>query len=475
MIGRIILIVLTFLLLTGTLNSQVSTVTVSGSDPEYAGKDLEFFLYSERTFNSVEIVANTKVDKNGAFSVSFPLEKTQCLYCNTPLYRAFVFVEPGKTYNVKLPPYPSSSIESKKYPFYIPPQWHMVPMEEHKNEVGELNLAIYTFDQQFEPFLDKQILRYYNPKQSRMMLDSFILANQEISVLGDNEYFEGYTLYKMAILGFLVNQFSHSDLYDDYLKNKPVQENNPSWWEFFKLYYDRYLSSLTKKEEFSDAYSLIGKGSFYALNQLLKNDPALYDDKIREWVILKEIHNSYYENSLPLSTVNNLCDSLSENSSSDVSKILAAHIKRDISLLLQGSLPPSAQVLNSAGDTLDISSLKGKYSYLGFCSLNSRECLQEFEYLKYFFHKHGKYIDILVILPESEKEAIASFTEENSIPWVFWYALDNSRVLKDYKVMAYPVFYLLDREGRLIMSPASMPSAGFEQHLFQILKGRGEI
>ncbi len=475
MMGRLILSVFTFFLLAGTLNSQINTVTISGSDPEYAHQKLEFFYYTERIYNSVEIVAKTKADDQGRFSVQFPLEKTQCIYCNTSLYRAFIFAEPGKSYNVKLPPSPSNPSENAKNPFFVPPPWHMIPETEQNTEPMELNHTIRVFDEQFEPFLDKQILRYYNPKHSREMLDSFVLANKNIIELEGNEYFEGYTLYKMAILRFLVNQFSHSDLYQVYLKNKPVQENNPSWWEFYKLYYDRYLSSLTKKDEFSEAYSLIGKGSFYALNQLLKKDPALQDDRIREWVILKEIHNSYYENSLPLNTVNNLCDSLSAHSAYNLSKILAAHIKKDITSLLQGGPPPSAFVFNAAGDSLDLSSLKGKYSYLGFCSINNMECLQEFEYLKYFFHKHSKYLNILVILPESEKNTIASFTEDNSIPWTFWYSMDNSSILKDYKVMAYPVFYLLDREGKLTMSPASMPSAGFEQHLFKILKGRGEI
>jgi hypothetical protein len=142
---------------------------------------------------------------------------------------------------------------------------------------------------------------------------------------------------------------------------------------------------------------------------------------------------------------------------------------------MPGNSPPDAILMNLYGDSIDISSARGKYSYIGFCSLINLESLQEFEYLKYFYNKYGEYLDFLIILPESEKDNILSFTDENSIPWKFWYSPDGGKILKDYKVSAFPVFYLLDREGKLIMSPANLPSAGFEKTLFSILKRRGEI
>jgi len=143
--------------------------------------------------------------------------------------------------------------------------------------------------------------------------------------------------------------------------------------------------------------------------------------------------------------------------------------------MLPGNTIPCAKLINADGDSLELSSLRGKYAYIGFCSLESMECMQQFEYLKYFYHKHGKYLDICIVLPESEKEMIASFTDENSIPWKFWYGVNEKTLFKEFKVQAFPVFYLLDREGKLLMSPAVMPSKGFEQQLFNILKGRGEI
>jgi hypothetical protein len=42
-------------------------------------------------------------------------------------------------------------------------------------------------------------------------------------------------------------------------------------------------------------------------------------------------------------------------------------------------------------------------------------------------------------------------------------------------VRAFPTAYLLDPEGRLILSPSPLPSDGFEQRLFRIMRSRGDI
>jgi hypothetical protein len=477
MTRNLILSVHLFLFISFSLFSQVGNVTIYGKNKEYAGKELEFFIYRERIFNIAESLAKTKVDSSGVYSFSFSLVETQCVFCKTPLYTAYIFAEPGKSYQVDLPPIPENDAVKNNNPFFIAPLWHMVPFSNTNAFAGklELNAAIDSFERQFEPFLNRQILRYYDPRYSREKLDSFIIASNNFAEPENKEYYESYRLFKLATLGFMVNQFSRDELYEKYLKNKPVHVDVPSWWEFFNLYFDGYFGSLTTKKEYSQLYPLIGKGNYFSFNQLLKNDPSLQNDQIREWVILKEIFKAYYENGLPLSTVLAICDSLSAGSTDKITISISEIIKKEVASLLPGSLPPSSLLMNADGDSTDISSFRGKYCYIGFCSLDNLGCLGEFEYLKYFYHKHGKFLDIVIILPESEKDRIPSFTDENAIPWKFWYCLNSIKTLKEYKVRAYPVFYLLDREGKLIMSPAILPSAGFEQQLFNILKGRREI
>jgi len=467
----IILIILVY----GYLSAQNSGTTIFGTNKEYAGKYLEFFSYNERMFDTYEILAKTKVDSAGNFTVTLELSETQLIFCKTLLYKAYIYAEPGKSYQVNLPPSAIKSEENINNPFFSAPLWHMIPTSEPSASKPDLNTSIYEFDKQFDPFLDKQILRYYDLERSRHKLDSFKLAISHFAVPDKNGYFSAYCIYKLACLDFIVKGFSQTDLFERYLKDKLARPDVSSWWEFFNMYFDGYFSSLSLKKEFSQLYSIIGKGSYYELNQLLKTDPALQNDQMREWVLLKEIHNAYYGNNLPLSTYLSLSDSLSATSHDKITVALSKDLRKEVVSLLPGNDPPAALLMNSGGDTMQITSQTRKYSYIGFCSLNSIECQQEFEYLKYFYHKHGKYLNVLIILPETEKDLIRSFTDENTIPWEFWYSIDREQIQKDYKVRAYPVFYLFDRDNKILMSPATLPSAGFEQQLFKILKSKGEI
>ena len=475
MTGRLILSLIFCFFLTGSLFSTTQNVTIYGSNPDYSGTELEFFIYKEKIFNSTEPLAKTIVSSDGSFSVSIPLDKTQCIYCQTPLFIAFIYTEPGKTYAIHLPPLPDKTNENTDNPFFIPPLAHMLPLNASDTSVIELNSAINRFNEQYDPFLNQQILRYYDPVSSRSKLDSFIISCSKLPVPVNNDYYITYCFYKIASLGFLVNQFSYSELYEKYLKDKPVRSDVPSWWDFFNLYFDRYFISLSGKKEFSGLYSLVGDGNYHGLDLLLKIDPALQNDQIREWVIIREIRNEFYEHGLPLSTVFKLCDSLSISTTDKLSISISEILKQDVSALLPGNPPPDALLLNMVGDSLRLSSLNGKYFLVGFCSLNHIECMQEFEYLKYYFNKHGRYLDIVIIVPENEKDLILSFTDENSIPWKFWYCKENNKILKEYKVKAFPVFYLFDRNGILIQSPAAFPSGNFEQQLFSILKTKGDI
>ena len=475
MISKIVSIFLFLSFIGGNLFSQTSKVTIYGTNLEYAGQNLEFYKFRERMFDTEEMLAKTAVDKKGFFSVSFELAQTQIIYCNTSFYKAYIYAEPGKSYSISLPPLATKTEENNNNPFFSAPLWHLLPIIDSASVSRDLNTCIYSFDQQYDPFFDKQILRYYDHERNRQHLDSFVLAINNQPQIDENKYFKDYVNYKIACLEFMVKDFSQTELSNKYLKDKPARPDLSSWWEFFNLYFDGYFGSLSLKKEFSGLYSLIGEGKYLQLDSLLKTDPALQNKQVREWVVIKEIYNGYYGNNLPLSTYLTLSKSLSATSNDSISISISKILRNDVQSLLPGHFPPAAIITNLKGDTTSINFTSSKYEYLGFCSLHNLECQQEFEYLKYLYHKHGKYLNAVIVIPESEKELIPTFTEENSIPWDFWYSTNGNKTLKDYRIRSYPVFYLLDREGKILMSPATLPSAGFEQQLFKLLKSRSEI
>ena len=107
--------------------------------------------------------------------------------------------------------------------------------------------------------------------------------------------------------------------------------------------------------------------------------------------------------------------------------------------------------------------------------MQSIQCLQEIEYLKYLSKKHGEFIRIVTILESSSKfklTELSEFTNDNwkIIPWD-----KNEKLAELYDVRAVPMFFLIDKNGKMLRNPAPAPSENFEYVLFRILRSKGEI
>ncbi len=70
---------------------------------------------------------------------------------------------------------------------------------------------------------------------------------------------------------------------------------------------------------------------------------------------------------------------------------------------------------------------------------------------------------------------VKAFMERNKYQWKALFYGEQTGMLSDYMVKAFPVAYLVDPDGNLVLSPARLPSDGFEQELFRIMRSKGEI
>jgi hypothetical protein len=82
---------------------------------------------------------------------------------------------------------------------------------------------------------------------------------------------------------------------------------------------------------------------------------------------------------------------------------------------------------------------------------------------------------VVTVMVANERAQVGDFMHQNSYGWKALYYKDQPLILSDYLIKAFPTAYLIGPEGTLILSPAPLPSDGFEQQLFRIMRSRGEI
>ena len=101
--------------------------------------------------------------------------------------------------------------------------------------------------------------------------------------------------------------------------------------------------------------------------------------------------------------------------------------------------------------------------------------MMEYPFLQSYYEKHAAYLNVVTIMASEEKSELEEFMKRNGYKWKALHYEFQPGVLTDYQVRAYPTAYLIDRDGKLLLSPAMLPTDGFEQQLFRIMRSRGEI
>src|SRR5512133_136731 len=122
-----------------------------------------------------------------------------------------------------------------------------------------------------------------------------------------------------------------------------------------------------------------------------------------------------------------------------------------------------------------MSHYKGKHWYLNFCTCQSYACLNEFNMLSALNQRHSDKLVIITISTDPQEEILRQFLAKNNYNWVFLHFDNQPDILKEYDVRAFPTYFLIGPDGKLIFSPSVSPSENFEQKLFEVMKSRGDL
>ncbi len=288
------------------------------------------------------------------------------------------------------------------------------------------------------------------------------------------DYYDSYINAKKAILEFNVSDHNLDSLISYYIQPVSISFQNPAYRELFRLLYDDYFDHLSKKENFRKLFNVFSTFDYTEIKSYAQKDPALKNDSTFNLVLLHETYKAYYSNLYDkksiLRFIENFSNYTTHATATDISSLLYARFTNT-----GAGFPAPSFILNDInGNTLSLDSLKGKYILLGFCNTSSTDCLREFEYLKYLNSKHSQYLKIITIIPSAFSSGLPGFAKQNSFNWSMVSSSGGDKLMKDYGIKAMPVFYLIGKNGELILSPSLNPSEGLEHRLFLIIRDAGD-
>jgi peroxiredoxin len=394
------------------------------------------------------------------------LQETQYVILSIEFHQAPIFLEPGKTYTIKIAQMDYN--ESREINPLINAE--NLQLEIVKPDQDDLNIVIGDFNGMYNSFLLEHFNALYRDKD-KSLLDS--LRRMILSTFGEvyNPYFRTYAAYKIAALEQLTQAMTQSQIASEYFIGKPIRYANLEYMDFFNNFFTKYITVTSKILKYTDYRKILdGPDPYYNLLRTLAKDTILKDSQLRELVLLKgmmELYNSpdFNKDAIlrVISTAGNVSPFL-EN------REVASDIWKVLSRLKPGTEAPAFSLPDRNHNMVSLSSFHGKPVLLCFWTTYCQGCLSELDLMIELYKRFGSRIHFISISSDREFIKMMLFiTRKDDYKWTFLHAGEQLEILKDYDVRSYPLFVLIDQEGNILKYPVEYPSKGLEKVLETIL------
>jgi len=460
------------LLLVGGLSLFAQKVSVLGCAPEYDGMELVFYRYTDRISNATAEIAKVQLSTEGCFTTHFVLEETTQVFVDLGAVRGYFFAEKGKTYHLILPSYIPLREADRLNPFFKQDEIHLGVEE---STPGELNYLIGTFDIVFNAEYNKAVNEAFD-QRTLVAVDSLIRQLDTLYSFFNHPFFSSYRFYRMGFLEQMTMHRKARALSNAYFLNKQVQYSNPAYMDLFNKVYDRYFVFYSRTSMGKDMVEALGQKHSYALlKKSLRQNEVLSNDTLMEAVILKSLHDGFYDDKFSRSSLLIILDSLYFNTAIPEHRVIAQNIREKVTKLLPGFIPPKFELYDLAGNKHSLDEFSGKYVYLNFGNSSSYTCLKEFKSMVDIKAKYDKHLTIVSIMSDESEAELKNFVEQTGYDWLFLYYKNKPEVISDFDIRAFPSFFVIAPDGRILLSPAAAPSENFELKFFELLKSRGDL
>ncbi|MBK6834979.1 MAG: TlpA family protein disulfide reductase [Bacteroidetes bacterium] len=444
--------------------SFAQTSYIIGKAPDYKGEEISLYGFTDLiTYTTVKESFDT-IDAKGNFELSTNVVNPSC-------YHVKINNKVGKLYMLTMYKYAFTFLPPDTIDYHNPNAEESVDLMIHGDST-ELNARIIDFNIQFDNFWQKNY-KYFVAKKIHGRLDTFQLRMEERYKNVKSNYFKTYMRYTFAIIND--NTGRHRNyLAAKYLVNHPIEYHNYEYMEFFNQFFKQYLQTMSSGPLGNDILASINIDPNYKeLNKTLKADNWVANDTLRELVIIKGLYELYYVPRFSKANITALISEINATTKIKEHKIICGNILRIFQNLQAGATAPDFALPDVNGNLHSIADYKGRYVYMNFFSPTSTESIQELKKMEQVKTKYGDKVIFISICMTGKDKEFKDFVKKNpKYNWLFLNGTNYQNVLDSYMIKAPNVFYLVNKDGYLVQSPATKPSEGIEFKFKEIFKDR---
>ena len=441
--------------------------TITGIIPGGAGFEIRLIAKIDYISNSEILLDRNLIDSGNVFELNAPITEVRQLFLDLDYYQASIYLEPGKNLQVIMD---SVSLEDQYRPFYEkePLVFRIV-----SESLGELNNLIFRFDELYNDFLVKNFQSIYH-RRNKSLIAAFKSEMDQKYAGIDNLYFKNYLDYKIAAIELSAVGTNKPELFRKFLLGKPILYFHSAYMDFFNQFFDHYLTAGNKFVSEKDLEKGINElVSLPALLDSLGKDTLLLSESLRELVIIKSLQELYFSPYYFPQNILTILDQLIETSPFAIHRSIVRNVQKGLTRLQKGTIAPDFSLHDLNGNPARLLDHAGKPVYISFLTTWTYACLAEFKILDTLFGTWGNDIDFITVSLDKNPEVVTRFKEEKNYNWTFLYNGTGYDLIRDYGIKTFPLFVLIDGEGKILQYPAVKPSEGIGD-VFTYLKEKSK-
>jgi peroxiredoxin len=436
-----------------SLFGQTKSIEISGNAPLLVNTPVVLTQYNDYITMAEVVRVSQTIGEDGKFSLSYPGGLTGEYILHIGGSSHSLLLEPGHLYNLEIP---DPNGESVYYPTETDTNLLLYQVSNLDYQINRFSIFNY------EDFANGKI-----KVKLKKFLDSLDLRYNYIK----DPYFVQYKEYKVAELMTNASYKSRINFYKAFLKERPVLYQHPQYMSFFNEFYVGTMNEMMKASNNESLKNAIANGTpIDTVLAYIKRNPLGDDAQLAELICIKGLFELYYLPGYDKYKLENLVLELKTKTQSPEIKEISAYF-----LQISGRMKPGKQYFNFEGKDTEgnihaITEYATKNMLITFFSTDDAASIREITALKNLYDEFRKDVTFVSVCASCTYSSLQTFISQNKLKWTF--LIVDPSVESEYEVVSYPSAFFIDKEGKFVMSPAPLPSAGLSDKIFLYLKAQ---
>lgn len=446
----------------GPLLAVAQTATIQGMAPDYPGAQVLVYAHADALSQKPLVLASTQADEEGNFAVDLDLaEITQVMFYIDHITGSML-VQPDAKYEVFFPPLEQEQVRSFSGTSSVELVFSKLPDGDVNAKISDLNYAV-------DSFLIANVA-LIGSKNFPPKLSAFEEQLKQRFGQTDEPYIAQHLRYTIAITEFSSRAYTRLDLFRRHLEGKEPSEH-PVFIDFIRTYFQQYFKRFESNygtDQVKPALESASPGK--ALLSLMEKDDLLQQDTLRELVAVHALMEGFHAG-LPTKGVIQALDHIDDNGQTTFIRSAAQNVIDVLTATEVGYKAPELTYKNQYNETVSLKDFEGKYVYLEFMATWCSECPRDQSLLPDLREEYGDVVEIVTVVVDSPREDYQNYVSANQqFKWDILYDNSGYESRNQYNVRSLPMYFLIDPEGNLALSPAPSPTDGIVENLYPILQ-----